>query len=394
MGGAPIIASHLDQLPDQASILTEILRDSGVCSLAAFPLQRKGDTFAILAFSTIRHEREWPPDVVEALQTVAHIFANTLERVQAEKVLTESQNQLTGIVESAMDAIIAIDGQQRVVVFNPAAEKIFGCTAEKAIGQSIEHFIPHRFRTQHAKNISGFAETGVTNRSMGALGALSALRDNGEEFSIEASISQVWREGSRFFTVVIRDITESVRAEEQLRKSNQLNASILESLRNHVAVLDPKGIIVAATKRDPGFVPVKPALTYWIFVSAKLFRIMPSRSGGGRQRCGRRAGCSSGDLRQKTGPFRIGVRVQVGNRPALGIVVNDFPKSRLWRNRYLPSRHHGTKAAPTGHPRSERPLDHRPGAGAVPYRTRVARRHKSASCHIGYRGTATRKALS
>ncbi len=251
-GGAPIIASHLDQLPDH--IMTEILRDSGVCSLAAFPLQRKGDTFAILAFSTIRHEREWPPDVVEALQTVAHIFANTLERVQAEKVLTESQNQLTGIVESAMDAIIAIDGQQRVVVFNPAAEKIFGCTAEKAIGQSIEHFIPHRFRTQHAKNISGFAETGVTNRSMGALGALSALRANGEEFSIEASISQVWREGSRFFTVVIRDITERVRAEEQLRKSNQLNASILESLRNHVAVLDPKGIIVAATKREPGFV--------------------------------------------------------------------------------------------------------------------------------------------
>jgi len=255
-GGAPIIASHLDQLPDQASIMTELLRDTGVCSLAAFPLQRKGDTFAILAFSTIRHEREWPPDVVEALQTVAHIFANTLERVQAEKVLTESQNQLTGIVESAMDAIIAIDGQQNVVVFNAAAEKMFGCTAEKAIGQSIEHFIPHRFRAQHAKNISGFAETGVTNRSMGALGALSALRANGEEFSIEASISQVRREGGRFFTVVIRDITERLRTEEQLRKSNQLNASILESLRNHVAVLDPKGIIVAATKRDPGFVPV------------------------------------------------------------------------------------------------------------------------------------------
>jgi len=252
--GGPIIASHLDQLPDQASIMTEILRDSGVCSLAAFPLQRKGDTFAILAFSTIRHEREWPPDVVEALQTVSHIFANALERMQAEKVLTESQNELTGIVESAMDAIIAIDGQQRVMVFNAAAEKMFGCTAEKAIGQSIEHFIPHRFRTQHAKHISGFAETGVTSRIMGALGVLSALRANGEEFPIEASISQVQRDGASFFTVVIRDITERQRAEQQLSMSNQLNASILESLRNHVAVLDSKGFILAASKREPEFV--------------------------------------------------------------------------------------------------------------------------------------------
>ncbi len=255
-GGAPIIASHLDQLPDQASILTEILRDSGVCSLAAFPLQRKGDTFATLAFSTIRHEREWPPDVVEALQTVAHIFANTLERVQAEKVLTASQNQLTGIVESAMDAIIAIDGQQRIVIFNTAAEKMFGCPVEEALGQSVERFIPSRFRAQYARDISNFGATGVTNRMMGSLSALSGLRANGEEFPIEASVSHVTTDAGELFTVIIRDITERVRAEEQLRKSNQLNASILESLRNHVAVLDSMGIIVAATKREPGFVAV------------------------------------------------------------------------------------------------------------------------------------------
>ncbi len=140
------------------------------------------------------------------------------------------------------------------MVFNTAAEKMFGWPAEKAIGQSIEQFIPHRFRTQHAEHISGFAETGVTNRSMGGLGALSALRADGEEFPIEASISQVRREGGKFFTAVIRDITERQRAEQLLRKSDQLNASILESLRNHVAVLDSEGIIVAATKREPGFV--------------------------------------------------------------------------------------------------------------------------------------------
>jgi PAS domain S-box-containing protein len=113
------------------------------------------------------------------------------ERKQLENVLQESNARLTGIVSSAMDAIIAVDDDQFIVVFNPAAEKMFGCPACEAIGSSIGRFIPQRFQANHRELIREFGKTEVTNRSMGALEALWAVRSNGEEFPIEASISQL-----------------------------------------------------------------------------------------------------------------------------------------------------------------------------------------------------------
>ena len=249
--GAPVVVSRLSQLPDEAAPLREVLRDSGVLSLAAFPLQHNGKAFATLTFSTVRNEREWNPDVLQAMGTIADIVGNALKRKNAEGAVEKSQNRLTGIVESAMDAIIAVDNRQRIVVFNATAERIFGCPMNEALGMSLDRFIPQRFRDQHHAHVSRFAETGVTNRAMGAKGVLYALRSNGAEFPIEASISQVEKGEDKLFTVIIRDITERAKAVQALEKSHQLNASILESLRNHVAVLDPDGTIVAATKQAP-----------------------------------------------------------------------------------------------------------------------------------------------
>jgi PAS domain S-box-containing protein len=109
----------------------------------------------------------------------------------ASRDALESKRRLEGIVASAMDAIITVDDSQRIVLFNPAAERMFAAPAETAIGQHISSFIPERFRAVHASHISRFTKTGATNRAMGSLGAISGLRANGEEFPIEASISQV-----------------------------------------------------------------------------------------------------------------------------------------------------------------------------------------------------------
>ena len=127
---------------------------------------------------------------------------------------SDSQRRLAGIVESAMDAIITIDEGFRIVLFNPAAEQMFGVAAADAIGCPIGNFIPERFRAIHDDHIRRFRETGVTNRRMGALGAVSGLRADGEEFPGEASISQVEVGGERLLTVILRDITERQRSEE------------------------------------------------------------------------------------------------------------------------------------------------------------------------------------
>ena len=141
------------------------------------------------------------------------ILRDVSERVQAQQTLLEAQARMSGIVASAMDAIITVDSQQRILVFNAAAVKIFRCSEAEALGQSIERFIPQRFHAAHAADIREFGQTGTTNRAVGQLDALWAVRADGEEFQIEASISQVEISGQKMFTVILRDVTERKRAE-------------------------------------------------------------------------------------------------------------------------------------------------------------------------------------
>ena len=101
----------------------------------------------------------------------ASIQVDITDRKQIQKRLSESQKRLEGIVVSAMDAIIAVDSEQKIVVFNTAAEKMFACPAKDAIGTTVDRFIPQRFRTAHAGHVSEFGETGVTHRAIGTLGA-------------------------------------------------------------------------------------------------------------------------------------------------------------------------------------------------------------------------------
>ncbi len=118
-----------------------------------------------------------------------------------------------------MDAIITVDENQKIVMFNTAAEKIFRCPAAEAIGSPLDRFIPERFRAAHHGHIERFGKTGATTRVMGARLQLYGLRADGGEFPIDASISQVDAEGSKFYTVILRDITERKRIEDALERS-------------------------------------------------------------------------------------------------------------------------------------------------------------------------------
>lgn len=128
---------------------------------------------------------------------------------------------MLGIVQSAMDAIITVDERQRIVVFNEAAARIFACDAREAIGTALDRFIPERFRAAHRGHIERFAATGVTMRRMGHQTVLTGLRASGEEFPIEASISQVSAGGKKLFTVILRDVGERQRVAAELEASNR-----------------------------------------------------------------------------------------------------------------------------------------------------------------------------
>ncbi len=178
----------------------------------------------------------------ERLSTV--ILRDITERTAAEDALLESRRRMEGIVESAMDALISVDEEQRIILFNPAAEHMFGVASGEAIGAPIERFIPTRFRAGHVEHIRRFKETGVTNRKMGALGAVSGLRANGEEFPVEASISQVVVGGARLATVILRDITER-KANEEAR--HLLAREVDHRAKNALAVVQA---LVSLTKAE------------------------------------------------------------------------------------------------------------------------------------------------
>jgi PAS domain S-box-containing protein len=146
------------------------------------------------------------------------------ERKQAEEQREINETRLAGIIDSAMDAIITVNDAQVVTLFNPAAEKMFDCKASEAMNQSLDRFIPPRFRGSHGAHIQKFGETGVTKRKMGGLGSIYGLRPNGEEFPIEASISQVTIRGQKLYTVILRDIGERMQLEERLRQSQKMEA--------------------------------------------------------------------------------------------------------------------------------------------------------------------------
>jgi PAS domain S-box-containing protein len=133
-----------------------------------------------------------------------------------------SQEQLASIIDSAMDAIISLDAQQHVVLFNRAAEQLFGCSAADALGSPLDRFLPEHLREIHRQHIGLFGATGVTSRSMRSPATLQAVRSNGEQFPIEATISQVGTGDRKRYTVILRDITYRKNTERALVQSEKL----------------------------------------------------------------------------------------------------------------------------------------------------------------------------
>ncbi|HVU48897.1 MAG TPA: PAS domain S-box protein [Terracidiphilus sp.] len=265
------------------------------------PADRKGEEERILArvrkgevvkhYETVRQCKDGRQ--IDVSLTISPVYDASGVIVGASKIarditeskcqkdaLRESRQRLQGIIDSAMDAIITIDEQKRVVLFNAAAEKMFGCSQAEAMSGTIDRFIPDRFRAVHSLHIDNFSKTGMTTRAMGGLGALWAVRANGEEFQIEASISQLDSGGNKLFTVILRDVTDRVRTEESLRhqarelaRSQQSLAenslmlqSVLDSMSEGLVAADERGHFILwnpAAERIVGMGPSDTPSEQW-----------------------------------------------------------------------------------------------------------------------------------
>ena len=152
------------------------------------------------------------------------------DQEQVESALRESEAKFSGILAIAADAIITVDHTQRIIHFNRGAEEIFGYTAADAIGRHLALLIPARYRAVHDRHMETFARSPGGARRMGERREIFGLRADGTEFPAEASISKLAAPDGIVFTVVLRDITERKRAEENERFMADASAALARSL--------------------------------------------------------------------------------------------------------------------------------------------------------------------
>jgi PAS domain S-box-containing protein len=168
-------------------------------------------------------------------ETASVLPHDIIERKRAEEALRDTQMQLQGIFDSTVDAIITIDEDQKIIIFNPAAEQMYRCAASEVIGQTLDRFIPEFVRKEHREYLRVYGQTNSTKRTMNTSSLeLTCLRADGEAFSSEVSISQIELGGRKLYTAIVRDITERKQAEELLT----YEATILENVSDAIIATD------------------------------------------------------------------------------------------------------------------------------------------------------------
>lgn len=171
--------------------------------------------------------------LVNAAGGVVVSHTEITQRKLAEEALREQTETLSAVIHSASDAVISVDVDGHINLFNPAAERIFGYDATAMIGMPLERLLPERYRAMHQTDVRGFAHSQVTRRLMGA-GHVQGLSADGRELELEASISQVTVRGRKVLTAILRNVTERVRTDAALKTSLREKEALLREVHHRV----------------------------------------------------------------------------------------------------------------------------------------------------------------
>jgi len=152
---------------------------------------------------------------------------------ESEKIF-ESKTILSGIINTAEDAIISVDYNQNIILFNQGAEKIFCYSAEEIIGKNLGMLLPESIRSDHSEHINNFGKSEIVSKGMKERSEITGLRKNGDIFPAEANISQVEIDGRQIFTAILRDVSEQKLIENKLRESLKEKEILLQEVNHRV----------------------------------------------------------------------------------------------------------------------------------------------------------------
>jgi PAS domain S-box-containing protein len=178
--------------------------------------------------------RDFVVKTLDYLDYLPVAVERVLVQVSTERQLAESQLRFASIIESAKDAILTVEADGQITLFNPAAEQMFRCRSTEAIGQPITRFMPKEFRPISDGRTPSREPSPEESLSLTVRSQIRGFRTDGELFPLEASVSRVDVGGHKFYTIVVRDITERKRAEERIREQ----AALLDKAKDAIMVRD------------------------------------------------------------------------------------------------------------------------------------------------------------
>ena len=191
------------------------LREHGIVSGLSVPMLVEGRTVGVMGVYT-SEERVFLKSDINFLESVGQYMAAAIERKRSEDEIVQGKEYTDKLIETAHDAIICIDEQGIVKVWNKAAEKTFGYSNNEMIGEQILSIIPEKYKKDHQKGLELFSEKHET-RIIGKTIEVSGMKKNGDEIPIEMSLSfQKIDNEHHTFTAIIRDISLQKEAKKML----------------------------------------------------------------------------------------------------------------------------------------------------------------------------------
>jgi two-component system CheB/CheR fusion protein len=215
-------------------------------SFIGVPLVDRGAVFGVIALGN--RAGGYDDDALHVLRGLAPAVMQAFVSKRAESALRASEQRLAGIVESAMDAIVALDDRGRICLFNPAAEAMFGAPRAAWIGQPLSRLVPQRFHDALARQMYALSTPGGAGSRTGTRDGYMGRRANGEEFPVEVSMSGASADGSAL-TVILRDVSERQRVDAALRDSERRYRTLMDILPAAVYTCDADGRITFCNER-------------------------------------------------------------------------------------------------------------------------------------------------